>query len=88
MLEGSPITTNPAAGQRQPRSLAAEWISARAAQLFGACEALLRAEARKSDTFAPSPIELIWAGMSDAERDDFVHSHRLEVWDSVDRITR
>jgi len=85
MLEGSPITTNPAAGQRQPRSLAAEWISARAAQLFGACVALVRAEAR---TFAPSPIELIWAGMSDAERDNFVHSHLLDVWDSVDRIAR
>ena len=36
---------------------------------------------------AISPIDSIWASMSDGERDAFVRHHLLQVWDVVDRLT-
>jgi hypothetical protein len=72
-----PFTTNPRRASAAAQS-GRQWFSP-GGSADPACEALVRAGAGRADTLA-SPIELIWARMSDAERDDFVHSHLLEVW--------
>lgn len=63
--------------------------ASQASLLFGVCPALIRDELRRlpATTTSQSPIETTWAGMSAAERDGFVRSHLLEVWDVVDRVT-
>jgi hypothetical protein len=86
-------------GPRQRADLAARWklgmtqvdpTTKLAATVFGVSvplvnEAIEDLEAR--GVKAISPIDSIWASMSDGERDAFVRHHLLQVWDVVDRLT-
>jgi hypothetical protein len=65
-----------------------------AADLFGACEAIIRRERQKIETttapppaFRARPIDDLWAGMSADDRDQFVRGHLLGVWDAIERVT-
>jgi hypothetical protein len=61
-----------------------------AAMVFGVSvplvnEAIGDLEARGVKTI--SPIDSLWTGMTDRERDTLVRRHLLQVWDVVDRVT-
>lgn len=84
---------------RERANLAAKWIAGsltivnptarQAADLFGACEALIRAElkALEATTFAPTPIDSVWADLSDRERDGFVRDNLSDLWTRIDHLT-
>jgi hypothetical protein len=89
---------------RDPHSraqLAAHWIlgaltiqkptARQAANLFGACEALIRRERRLLEATTSPPasrLEAAWASASPAERAAFARGNLTPLWDLIDAATR
>ena len=98
-IGGQSLAKTPNRGPRARAYQAARWVVgsltiakptvALAALVFGVCEALVREEIRELEatTYAPPPIDSVWANMSAAERDAFVDARLNDLWVRFDRIT-